>query len=167
MRKGKISIKAIVILCAIQFIIIALLLLTCYQRQSVDKHNTNTETILVENTDYIGQAGRHSEFYVYSNSNRYEWEIKISQLKGYNSRNLADSLLNKEITIAYREMYSIYGKNLRIVEAYDSSQTYYTMDEYNEEQSKQLVTGIVFLSIAEFLYISGIVLFAVIRNKLF
>ena len=90
MRKGKISIKAIVILCAIQFIIIALFLLTCYQRQSVDKHNTNTETILVENTDYIGQVGRHSEFYVYSNSNRYEWEIKISQLKGYNSRNLAN-----------------------------------------------------------------------------
>ena len=167
MRKGKISIKAIVILCAIQFIIIALLLLTCYQRQSVDKHNTNTETILVENTDYIGQAGRHSKFYVYSNSNRYEWEIKISQLKGYNSRELSDSLINEELTIVYREIYSIYGKNLSIVEAYDSSQTYYTMDEYNEEQSKQLVTGIVFLSIAEFLLISGIVLFAALRKKLF
>ncbi len=51
MRKGKISIKAIVVLCVIQFIIIALLLLTFYQRQSVDKHNTNTETILVENAD--------------------------------------------------------------------------------------------------------------------
>ena len=166
MRKKKISIKAIAVLCVIQFTIVALLLLTCYQRQSVDKHNTNTETILVENTDYIGQAGRYSKFYVYSNSNRYEWEIKISQLKGYNSRNLADSLLNKEITIAYREMYSIYGENLRIVEVYDSSQVYYTMADYNEEQSKQLVTGIVFLSIAEFLLISGIVLFAVIRKKI-
>ncbi len=167
MRKGKISIKAIVVLCVIQFIIIALLLLTCYQRQSVDKHNTNTEKILVENADYIGQAGRYSKFYVYSNGNRYEWEIKISQLKGYNSRNLSESLLNKEITIVYREMYSIYGKNFRIVEAYDSSQIYYTMADYNEEQSKQLVTGIVFLSIAEFLYISGIALFALLRKKLF
>ncbi len=167
MRKGKISVKAIVVLCFIQFIIIALLLLTCYQRQSVDKHNTNTEKILVENADYIGQVGRYSKFYVYSNGNRYEWEIKISQLKGYNSRNLSESLLNKEITIVYREMYSIYGKNFRIVEAYDSSQIYYTMADYNEEQSKQLVTGIVFLSIAEFLYISGIVLFAVLRKKLF
>ena len=166
MRKGKISIKAIVVLCVIQFIIIALLFLTFYQRQSVDKHNTNTETILVENADYIGQAGRYSEFYIYSNGNRYEWEIKISQLKGYNSRDLSASLINEELTIVYREIYSIYGKNLRIVEAYDSSQTYYTMDEYNEEQSKQLVTGIVFLSIAEFLLISGIVLFAVIRKKI-
>ena len=85
MRKKKISIKAIAVLCVIQFIIVALLLLTCYQRQNVDKHNTNTETILVENADYIGQAGRHSKFYIYSNGNRYEWVIKISQLKGYNS----------------------------------------------------------------------------------
>ena len=167
MRKGKISIKAIVILCAIQFIIIALLLLTFYQRQNVDKHNTNTETILVENADYIGQAGRYSKFYIYSNGNRYEWEIKISQLKGYNSRDLSGSLINEELTISYREEYSIYGKNLRIVEAHDSSQTYYTMDEYNEEQSTQLITGIVFLSIVEFFYISGIVLFAVLRKKLF
>lgn len=167
MRKKKISIKAIAVLCVIQVIIVALLLLTCYQRQSVDKHNTNRETILVENADYIGQAGRYSKFYIYSNGNRYEWEIKISQLKGYNSRDLSDSLINEELTIVYREIYSIYGKNLRIVEAYDFSQTYYTMDEYNEEQSKQLVTGIVFLSIAEFFYISGIVLFAVLRKKLF
>ncbi|MBQ7761175.1 MAG: hypothetical protein IJ400_03885 [Clostridia bacterium] len=166
MSKRKISIKAIVVLCVIQLIIIALFLLTCYQRQSVDIYNTNTETILVENADYIGGAGRYSEFYVYSNGNRYEWEIKISQLKGYNSRNLSDSLLNKEITIVYHEMYSIYGENLRIVEAYDSSQVYYTMADYNEEQSKQLVTGIIFLSIAEVLYISGIVLFAVIRKKI-
>lgn len=167
MRKGKISIKAIVVLCVVQFIIIALLLLTFYQRQSVDKSNTNTEIILVEKANYIGGAGRHSEFYVYSNGNRYEWEINISQSNGYNTRELSDSLLNKEINIVYREMYSIYGKNLRIVEAYDSSKVYYTMADYNEEQSKQLVTGIVFLSIAEFLYISGIVLFAVLRKKLF
>ena len=167
MRKKKISIKAIAVLCVIQFAIVALFLLTCYQRQNVDEHNTNTETILVENADYIGQAGRHSEFYIYSNGNRYEWEIKISQLKGYNSRDLSASLINEELTIVYREIYSIYGKNLRIVEAYDSSQTYYTMDEYNEEQSKQLVTGIVFLSIAEILYISGVVLYAVLRKKLF
>ena len=125
MRKKKISIKAIAVLCVIQVIIVALLLLTCYQRQSVDKHNTNRETILVENADYIGQAGRYSKFYIYSNGNRYEWEIKISQLKGYNSRDLLDSLINEELTIVYREIYSIYGKNLRIVEAYDSSQTYY------------------------------------------
>ena len=30
MRKGKISIKAIAVLCVIQFTIVALLLLTCY-----------------------------------------------------------------------------------------------------------------------------------------
>ena len=158
--------KVIIVFIFIQITIVALLFFTMYQNKKVTDSNTTQISILVEDTLYIPQAGRaNGEMIVYSNSDKYYFDVKYSQWNGYDSEKLSDELIGNELDITYKEFFTIYGFRKFIVDARDANNVYFSIDDYNYEQSGQLKVGIIAFIVFEILLllVSSFAVFLVIR----
>lgn len=160
MRKNKILIH-LLIFVLIEIIIVALWKIAFLQRQQATSENTTEITFVVDHVERH-TAKRHEKIVIISNSTRYSFDpLCLPQDNKYNLKEIQERLQGQKITILYKEGFTIWGRYNSIVDIICGDDRFYSIDDFNLEQSKQMISGTILISIIQVMYIAFLSLYII------
>ena len=152
MRKTNRILIHLLVFVLIEIIIVALWAITFLQRQQATSENTTEITFVVDHVERH-TAKRHEKIVITSNSTRYSLDpLCLPQDNKYNLKEIQERLQGQKITILYKKGFTIWGRYNLIVDVICGDDRFYSIDDFNLEQSKQMISGTILLSIIQVIY---------------
>lgn len=163
-------IRNVFISVLIQVLIIAMFFMAFNTNHPIDITDTKQTEITVDDIYYRITSGRHSTTYwliISENSTEYIFS-SLKPSAEYSVNELYESIsVGDRLSLRYYETFNILGKINLIVDARTATETYRTLEEYNNSKQGVAIAVIVIFSVFELLFCAGtFIYFALDKNTI-
>ena len=157
-KKLKKNIKTLCLFAIVQLILGLIWALAIHQEKLAGESNTQTLTFYadeVEQKDLFVRPGAGDTSIIISfDSVEYVYDLGVSRYQDEHSiEGLQASLSQEKLVVTYRKVLDIFKTYNQIVEIRSENTVYYTMEDFNSVQTKELILAILLLSFIEIIYL--------------